>query len=349
MKIKRDAKKLETGQAWKVWATTQDEVPAVRKIQNFLHTLVLRRLSSDSIRAYGYDLVLIHEWLAESGLRIDRLQGKHQFTFIEYQNKRDHKRASINRRLVTLRSFYFFCTGKELERVGRGMTRSPGHYRGSGTEFMGLVSRPRKEKIQLKIRQEKMLIVPLKPEQVNIFLKNIRNYRDLAVIALMLFCGLRSAEVRWLDLSSVDLERRELRVHGKGSKERLIPLPESVIRLIQGYLKWERPSANDSPSLFLVSKGPGRGNRLTAAGFRSFFRYRRKISRIHLANPHRFRHSFATNLAKSGVNLRILQELLGHEPGSPVTQRYMHLAIGDVADAFYAVHQKLEKQYAPLG
>ncbi|MGK5086133.1 tyrosine-type recombinase/integrase [Bdellovibrionota bacterium FG-2] len=345
MKIERDPKKLETGQAWKIRAVTTAEAPAVRKIQKFLHTLVLRRLSSDSIRSYAYDLVLIHKWLAQSRLRLDKIKGKHQFQFIDFQNELKHKRASINRRLVTLRCFYFFCTGKDLERVGKGMSLPPGHYRGAGKEFLGVVSRPRKTKTQLKIRQPKMLIVPLKPDEVNLFLKGLKNYRDLAIVAIMLFCGLRSMEVRLLDLADVDFERRELRVRGKGSKERLVPLPDTVIRLIQDYLKWERPMDIDSHALFLVTKGPTKHGRLTAAGFRNFFRYRRKVSGIHQANPHRFRHSFGTNLARSGVNLRVLQELLGHSPGSPVTQRYLHLAISDVADAFHAVHRGLEMQY----
>ena len=349
MKIKREPNTFEGQDTWKVAAEAPKEVASSQKIQEFLHTLTLRRLSSYSVRSYGYDLVIVHRWLSESKLRIYHLQGKHQFSFIEFQNSLKHGRATINRRLVTLRSFYFFCTGRNLERVGKGLTLPPGNYRGSGKEFMGIVSRPHKDKVQLKLKQERLLVVPLKPDQVNLFVKDIKNYRDLAVVALMLFCGLRSGEVRSLDLSSLNFERREIRVYGKGSKERLLPLPETVINLIQSYLKWERPTSGEPLPVFLVGKGPNRGNRLTAAGFRSFFRYRRKISGIHSANPHRFRHSFGTNLAKSGINLRLLQELLGHAPGSPVTQRYLHLSIGDVADAFNAVHNSLEKQYAPLG
>lgn len=345
MRVERDSQKLATEQAWIVRAKTSANSAAARRINKFLHTFVLRRLSSDSVRSYAYDLVVIYEWLNKSGLRIERLKGSHQFQFIEYQNKCNHKRASINRRLVTLRSFYFFCMGKELERVGRGMTLPAGHYRGPGKEFMGVTSRPRKAKTQLKIRQERMLIVPLKPDDVNLFLKGIKNYRDLAIVAVMLFCGLRSSEVRLLDLSSIDFELRQLRVYGKGSKERVVPLPESVIRLIENYLKWERRSEFSSTALFLVTKGSRRGGRLSAAGFRSLFRYRRKISGVLQANPHRFRHSFGTNLAKSGINFRVLQELLGHAPGSPVTQRYLNLALSDVADAFYAVHKNLEAQY----
>lgn len=349
MKVERGAKALETDPPWTLRAETPAEVLPARTAQKFLRTLILRKLASDSVRSYAYDLVIIHRWLLESRHAVDRLKGKHQFEFIEFQNQLNHKRASINRRLVTLRSFYFYCTGRELERVGKGMSRPPGHYRGAGSEFMGIASRPRKSKTQLKLRQDQMLIVPLKPVEVNQFLKGLKNYRDLAIVAMMLFCGLRSTEVRTLDLSSVDFERRELRVHGKGAKERLVPLPETVIRLIESYLKWERPSEVESQALFLVSQGRREGERLSAAGFRNFFRYRRKISGVALANPHRFRHSFGTNLAKSGVNLRVLQELLGHAPGSPVTQRYLHLCTRDVADAFHAVHRHLEKQYAPLG
>ena len=342
MKVTLDQK----SEHWHVVTFKPKEKATVLKIEAFLHTLIMRRLSPDSIKSYAYDLIVIHKWLKLRRLSIGKLQGKHQFDFIAFQNKKNLKRASINRRLVTLRSFYFFCVGKELERVGKGMSLPPGHYKGAGKEFMGLVSRPRKNKTQLKIKQEKRLIVPLKPQEVNDFLRPIKNYRDLAIVAVMLFCGLRSAEVRKLDLSCVDFERRELRVWGKGAKERLVPISEAVIRLIKGYLKWERPLDVDCHALFLVTKGPRKNERLSAAGFRSFFRYRRKTSGVHLANPHRFRHSFGTNLARAKVNLRVMQELLGHAPGSPVTQRYLNLVLSDVADAFYAVNRNLEKQYA---
>lgn len=349
IKIVRDSSSQAKGRGWVIRAIKPELQACVDKIEEFLQALVRRGLSMDSVRSYAYDLIVIHRWLEQDRLAVDDLHGKDQFRFIEYQSEHDHARASINRRLVTLRSFYLFCTGNELEHVGKGISAPPGHYRGGGKEFLGLVSRSRKPKVQLKLREEKKLILPLRPEEVNQFLKGLRNYRDLAIAALMLFCGLRSTEVRLLELSSIGFERRELRVRGKGAKERLVPLPENVIRLIQGYLKWERPSEAQTTVLFLVSKGATQGNPITAAGFRSFYRYRRKCSGITHGNPHRFRHTFGTNLARSGVNLRVLQELLGHAPGSPVTQRYLHLALGDVADAFYAVHRGLEKQYAQLG
>lgn len=331
---------------WHVVTSIQKEKANVRKIEAFLHTFLLRRLSPCSIRSYAYDLVVIHNWFKQDRLSIEKLKGKHQFRLIAFENKKKRLPASINRRLVILRVYFRFCTGKNLERVGRRITLPAGHYRGSGKDFLGLVSRPRRSRTQLSIKLEKKLVIPLVNTEVNLFLREITNYRDLAMVALMLLCGLRSSEVRTLELSSLELDLRQLRVRGKGAKERLMPLSETVIRLIQNYLKWERPAETDSSALFLISKGHTRGERLTASGFRSLFRYRRKISGVAHANPHRFRHSFGTNLARAGMNLFAMQKLLGHEPGSPVTQRYLHLAIGDIADAFYAVNHTLEKQYA---
>ncbi|MGW4126474.1 tyrosine-type recombinase/integrase [Nocardia sp. NPDC004711] len=159
---------------------------------------------------------------------------------------------------------------------------------------------------------------------------------------LSLYCGLRSCEVLTLDLADIDMGRGWLRVWGKGAKERTVPLDADVARAIQAYLFLERPESS-SPRVFLVSKGPHRGQPLTAAGLRTIFRYHRGLSGVAAGNPHALRHSFGTALADAGVDLAVMQALLGHTHVD-TTARYIHLAPKRVKEEFDAARARIRRQ-----
>ncbi len=324
-----------------------DESKDAKAINGFLEAISLRGLSPCSIKSYGYDLVVIYRWFKKRNLKIKTLKGKDLYDLIRFEKSCGHAAKTINRRLITLRVYYRFLFDRELER-GPGMATSGGFYRGAGTDFMGLVVRRRRGRLQLKIKEDELLITPLTADDANEFIRGIDRYRDLAIIGLMLFCGLRSCEIRSLEIQKINFSERKIIVRGKGGRERMVPLTEQVIRLLRSYIDIERPRIVSTEKLFTVSKGKKRGHALTASGLRSLFRYRRKISGVPQANPHRFRHTFGTNMAKSKMNIRILQELLGHAKGSPVTQRYIHIALADVADAFYEANNEIEKKYSSL-
>ena len=153
----------------------------------------------------------------------------------------------------------------------------------------------------------------LKPDMiiVDITLKNMsgidlikeihKTRRDLAMAGLMLYCGLRSCEVLALAVTDVDIGGRWVTVTGKGAKQRRVPLDPDVASVIDVYVLAERPeSASDR--LFLVAKGPNRGQPLTAAGLRTVFRYHREVSGVTGGHPHALRHTFGTALAEAGVD-----------------------------------------------
>jgi site-specific recombinase XerD len=107
------------------------------------------------------------------------------------------------------------------------------------------------------------------------------------------------------------LSEAQVRVRGKGSKLRFLPLAPETIQLLGHYLRLERP-APCSAALFVSLKGRARGVRMTLAGFRSLFRYHRRTTGVTLANPHRFRHTFASDMVRAGVSLPALMQLMGH-------------------------------------
>ena len=136
--------------------------------------------------------------------------------------------------------------------------------------------------------------------------------RNRALVELVYSAGLRSAEAIGLDLGDVDFEQELVHVrHGKGGKDRVIPLGEEAQHWIARYLRDARPElasgANDA--LFLSA----RGRRLDTSTLRRL-----------LPHPHRFRHAFATHLLEGGADLRTIQELLGHSSLS-TTQVYSHV------------------------
>jgi len=143
------------------------------------------------------------------------------------------------------------------------------------------------------------------------FWASFRTARDLAIVGLMLLQGLRSAEVLALNRDDILLSESQLRVRGKGNKLRFSPLAPETIQLLDHYLRLERPDPC-SPAVFVSLKGPARGTRMTPAGLRSLFRYHRQTTGIQLANPHRFRHTFASDMVRAGVSLPALMQLMGH-------------------------------------
>jgi integrase/recombinase XerD len=142
-----------------------------------------------------------------------------------------------------------------------------------------------------------------------------------------------------LDVGDVDIGGRWLLVTGKGQRERRVPLDVDVASVIQVYLLAERPETA-SCRLFIVAKGPTRGQPLTPAGLRTVFRYHRAITGVAGGHPHALRHSFGTALAEAGVDLAVIQALMGHAHVD-TSARYVHLAPAHVRAEFDAARARI--------
>jgi integrase/recombinase XerD len=127
----------------------------------------------------------------------------------------------------------------------------------------------------------------------------------------MLLQGLRSVEVLTLNRDDLLLSEGQMRVRGKGNKLRFVPLAPETIQLLDHYLRLERPDPCTA-ALFVSLKGTARGARMTPAGLRSLFRYHRQTTGVVIANPHRFRHTFASDMIRAGISLPALMRLMGH-------------------------------------
>jgi integrase/recombinase XerD len=188
--------------------------------------------------------------------------------------------------------------------------------------------RPRPALSRLRVKTPKRVVVPLSVDEVAGFWGSFRTSRDLAIVGLMLFNGLRSCEVLALHCDDLLLPESQIRVRGKGNKLRWLPLAPETIKLLDHYLRLERPPNCGSP-LFVGLKGRARGGRMTSAGLRSLFRHHRRTTGVAQANPHRFRHTFATDMIRAGISLPALMQLMGHAQ-IQTTLIYVQLTSQDV-------------------
>jgi integrase/recombinase XerD len=202
--------------------------------------------------------------------------------------------------------------------------------------LLGHLVRPKKRSA-LRLREPRRLLRALNRRETADLLSSLRTWRDRSLAGLMLLSGLRSGELLTLNVTDVDIGARWIRVMGKGAKERRVPLDVEVAGLIQTYLLTERPDST-STRLFLVAKGPNRGQPLTPAGLRTIFRYHRLKSGVYAGHPHALRHTFGTAMAEAGVDLAVMQALLGHVD---TTARYIHLAPTHVKAEFDAAQTRL--------
>ena len=304
-------------------------------VGQFLDAQCTRGLSLCSLRIYGYDLLNFARWWLPQRRILSSLDQHALLDYVRFQlqNSPPPAASTVNHRLTVVRCLYRFHVGHDLPGgprcvAGSYKTRSPLGY-----------GKPHRRATALRLKQPRRVILPLNPEQVARFWQSFRTFRDLSFIALMLLDGLRSAEVRRIQLGDVDLLEGQLRVSGKGRKERIVPLPPEALHALQCYLHLERPSTAGH-HLFVTLKGPHRGQHLTEAGLRSLFRHHRRKSQVLSANPHRFRHTFGSDMVAAGVSLPALMHLMGHS-SIHTTMLYVELSPQEVWRQYQlAVHQR---------
>lgn len=311
----------------------------------FLEQVEIRGLSACTVEAYAYDLALVHRWLAASGQKLAELGASDVHRFLAWERGRASHPKSINRRLHTLRLFYRFVVGRDLA----GGFEQHGHFRACQRDReLGVARWLRSSVRQLRVKEPRTLVEPLTIDQVRDLLLSMSRYRDLCLTYVMLLCGLRSQEALDLRLADLDFEDHRIRVRGKGKKERAVPLPGLLVNLIRRYLTLERPQSCVTDRVFVVLQGKRRGGAMTRAALRSVFRTRRKRPALSNANPHRLRHTFGTDMARSGVRLPILQRMMGHAYAE-TTLRYVNASLADVAAEFHRAVAQLESRYSDHG
>ena len=283
-----------------------------------------RGSSPETVRAYMSDLAQLTEWLEERELghvgardvAPEHLRGFVAARFDENQP------SSIARKISAIRSFFRFLHKK-------------GHISASPADVLQTPKVRIPLKNYLNVDEVFRLLDGARPE-------GPLGLRDMAMWELGYGCGLRISEIAGLQIVDVDLQSRWLRTIGKGDKERVVPLGGKAITAVERYLavrgELVAPETPDG-ALFLNF----RGGRLTTRSMRRLFKEHLIRAGLDTSiTPHGLRHSFATHLLDSGADLRGIQELLGHSSLS-TTQRYTHVSIDRLADAYDAAHPRAKK------
>jgi integrase/recombinase XerD len=306
----------------------QDTGREVAWINRYLDREHVRRLADKSLYSYAHSLLHFVRWWESvyhtGDISQQNLTESTLLDYLHFQSSRQPppSATTINDRVA--------CADRAIRnqfpdapcQVAHGFHKIYLHRRPMG------LGRPRFELSRLRIKEPRLNIVPLSVDEVARFWSSFRNSRDLAIVGLMLLHGLRSAEVMALNRDDVLLSEGQLRVRGKGNKLRLLPLAPETTQLLDHYLRVERPDPC-SAALFVVLKGPARGQRITPAGLRSLFRHHRRTSGVQLANPHRFRHTFASDMVRAGISLPALMQLMGHAD-IETTMHYVKVSPQDV-------------------
>jgi site-specific recombinase XerD len=342
---------------WQLCADSVSE--AVALANDYLGYLSDRNYSSQTVRTYAFALLAFCRWLSSEGIELDAITtevllryltacrtatvaGRPGPNVLRMNGRRADAYApsTINLRLAVISGLFAFRCMRDPDAKnpvpkGREVRRPSA---GERAGMLSHVSRRPRYRSALRLREPRKLPRSLDRHEVVALLESLRSLRDRAIAGLMVFCGLRAGEVLALEVKDVDIGGRWLRVHGKGRKERRVPIDVDVAGMIQTYLLAERPETN-SKALFIVAKGPNRGQPLTPAGLRTIFRYHCAQSGVTAGHPHALRHTFGTALAEAGVDLSVMQALLGHTH-IDTTSIYVHLAPAHVKKEFDAARER---------
>ena len=278
--------------------------PAI--LRRYIQYLRLERsYTANTLDAYLKDLQKLLNYYADEGIdfRNVTLEQLDHFAYA-LQNLGVGPR-SVARILSGVRSFYRFLTiEKEVETDPTELLESPK----IGKHLPEVLSLPEIDAIEAAIDQSK-------PEGV----------RDLAIIEVLFSCGLRISELCNLKISELYLEEGYIRVHGKGRKERLVPIGDTAIQRLRDWFVVRQDFSVKPGEEDYVFVSLRRGKHLSRISLFVYIKdYAAKAGIRKTISPHTFRHSFATQLLEGGANLRAIQAMLGHEDIS-TTEIYMHI------------------------
>jgi integrase/recombinase XerC len=286
-----------------------------------------RNVSPHTLRNYLSDLVQFEKFLVEKELCLDggkKVDARRADIYVVRAYlaslAKDRKKSSIGRKLAALKGFFrYLVTAGQIEKDPLLLIRSP--------------------------KQEKPLPAFLSVDDAfhlldGITIKGALDIRDRAILEFFYSTGVRVSELVGLNWADVDFQLGIVRVLGKGSKERIVPVGETALGTLRDYSmelrkKWNLPCKGET-AVFLNN----RGKRITTRSVARVVEKHLKQSGIAVKiGPHGLRHSFATHLLNSGADLRVIQELLGHASLS-TTQRYTHLNLDQLTAVYDKAHPR---------
>lgn len=302
----------------------KDELPKslTRELYQFIHYIDLERgLSENTKISYEHDLLRFAEYLqTQNVLKFSVAEQKHISSFLQLLNDFGIGSTSRSRYLSSIRGLYkyFYANGDIANDI---------------SALIDLPKSARKLPETLSIQDvEKILIQPDTKSNAGI--------RDKAILETFYACGLRVTELITLKQRNILYDAEVIRVFGKGSKERIVPIGYSALDWIETYRKKVRPLFNKKGEAEDVLFLNQRGTALSRMGvWKMVDKYSRFAELDFKVHPHMFRHSFATHLLEGGADLRAVQEMLGHADIA-TTQIYTHLDRDYIKEVHKSFHPR---------
>jgi len=291
-----------------------------KEISQFLTSLKHERNASPhTISSYKRDLLQLAGYLEERKVVLKEIDNVVLRGFLAKLQENQNKKSTVARKLAAIRSFFQFCIKKKW------LEDNPAK----------VVATPKQEKhVPSFLSEDEMaqfLDLPQTTQPLDL--------RDKAALELLYATGMRVSELAGLNLDDLNFSERLIRVRGKGKKERLIPFGKKAQDSLTFYIR-SRPQINkgniEAMALFLNYRGERLSSRSVERIVDKYIRFtalRRKIS------PHSLRHSFASHLLSRGADLRVIQELLGHE-SLATTQKYTHIDLRQLLEVYKKSHPR---------
>lgn len=274
-----------------------------------------------TVKNYEIDLLNYKEWLEENNLNYLKITKDNIRSYLRYLDQKKYKNNSVSRHLSSLRTFYSYLVNEELIE----------------TNIFKSISSPKKSKKLPNFLQYNEL-----EQMLNICDDTPLGIRNRLIIETLYDTGLRVSELINIKLEDISLKSKEIRVIGKGNKERIVYFGEYEIDVLTKYLNEARPlllKNKTNKYLFLNHLG----NKLTDRGVRLIIDdVIKKASIKHKISPHTLRHTFATHLLNEGADLKSVQELLGHSSLS-TTQIYTHVSNERLRNVYLNTHPRCKK------
>ena len=294
------------------------------------HLLYERKFSQETIDSYSRDIDKFFKFLNQEGLRMDEVNLSVIRNFLTCELASGVSKRSCKRRLSSLKHFYQYLYERKYV---------------DENYFIYILSP----------RTDKRFPQTLYKEQIEQIFKANRQrtdfmaIRDQAILEMLYYTGIRAAELTNLELFHVDLRNRVVKVMGKGSKERIVPITVDCKQTLSTYLEKLRPilfakqkvPEKDDKNYFFLNRD---GQHLTTRGLEYILdSIERKTGSFVGLHPHILRHSFATHLLSAGADLRVIQELLGHASLN-ATQVYTHVSEETMKEVYSSAFPRAHKK-----
>ena len=279
--------------------------------QFIIHCLAEKGLQKQTIINYNDDLKSFYKFLNEDNFQVENLNLEHIKNYIIFLTKEGKSILTILRHVSTLKSFYLFLINEKKIKCN--------------IDQLDLPKKPQHLPTVLSFEEVESLL-----EQPD--LSKPSGIRDRAMLEVMYATGLRVSELLTIEKKNLSIEKKQIRIFGKGAKERYVPISSFALEYLIKYINEVR---NESPyrnsKYIFINK---EGKPLSRQAFWQIIKnYALKAGIIENVTPHTLRHCFATHLLENGADLRSVQEMLGHSDIS-TTQIYTHVSSKRIRSAY---------------